>query len=86
MIANIEARGVLGKRLEEVCEQKGITYRELAAKLNAPVQRLYRIAWGNRTNPGIFDMIRICNALEISLDEFFGTEEVKEFMKTYTRV
>ena len=65
---------MLGKRLKEVCQEKGISYRELAEKVDMPTSRIFRIANGMTTNPGIYTMIRICKGLEISLDEFFSDE------------
>ena len=77
----MESKIVLANRLKEVCQEKNITYRELGEKIGMPVGRIYRIATGMTSNPGIFTMIRLCDGLEISLDEFFGTEEFKKIQE-----
>ena len=80
----MENKNVLGKRLQAVCQQKNMSFRELAEKSGVPEKTILRIAWGSRTNPGIFLMINICDALDITVDEFFGTEEFDEFRKKKT--
>lgn len=75
----MENRNVLGHRLKELCEQKNVSYSELAEKSGVPVKRILRMAWGGSSNPGVFIMLKICDALGITLDEFFGTEEFNEF-------
>lgn len=62
----------LGKRLKEVCQEKGLTYRELGEKCGMPATRIMRIATGMTKNPGVYTMIAICDGLGVSLDEFFG--------------
>lgn len=81
----MEIKRVLAKRFNEVCEEKNITYKELAEKLGLPPKRILRIAWGSRTNPGVLDMIQICDALGMTLDEFFGTEDFDEYRKYTTK-
>ena len=68
----------LANRLKQVCQEKNITYRELGDKIGMPAKRIQRIAYGLTENPGIYTIISICDGLEISLDEFFNTEEFKE--------
>ena len=77
----MEQNTVLANRLKEVCEEKNISYSTLAEKSGVPVRRIYRLASGMTSNPGIYTMMSICDGLEISLDEFFGTDEFKELRK-----
>jgi len=60
-------------------EQRGMNYNELAEKSGLPVRRVYRMATGLVSNPGIFLMIQLCKGLEVSLDEFVGTEAFDAF-------
>lgn len=75
----MEQNIALANRLKELCEQKNLSYNELAEKSGLPLRRIYRMAHGGVSNPGVFVMMRICSGLEVSLDEFFGTDEFKEF-------
>lgn len=75
----MEGRGALGKRLNELCEQNNISYKELAEKTGVPASKVLRILWGNASNPGVFIMLKLCDGLGITMDEFFGTEEFNEF-------
>lgn len=77
----MEANGALAKRLKELMAEKGVNYQVLAEKSGLPVRRIQRMAMGTVSNPGVFVMMRICNGLGITLDEFFGTEELQSFAK-----
>lgn len=77
----MEQNLVIANRLKGLCEEKNLSYNALAERSGVPVKRIYRIAYGNVSNPSVFVMLRICDGLEISLDEFFGTEEFKELRK-----
>lgn len=67
----------LANRLKELCEEKNYSYRELGEKIGMSPRRIARIAYGMTTNLGIYTMIRICDGLGVTLDEFFNTEEVR---------
>jgi len=73
----MERNVLLSNRLKELCEEKGMTWQALAEKSGMPVKRVYRIYVGQTSNPSVFTMIQICKGLDISLDEFFGTDEFK---------
>ena len=73
----MQANEVLAKRLRELCEEKNVTYQELGSKIGMPGRRIYRMANGMVSNPGIFTMLPICEGLGVTLDEFFGTEEFR---------
>lgn len=64
----------IANRFKELCEEKGMNYNTFAEKSGIPVRRIYRLAWGNCSNPGVFFMLRVCDALEITVDEFFQSE------------
>ena len=75
----MEQNTALANRLKSLCEEKGISYADLAQKSGIPVRRIQRMAFGATSNPTVFMMLRICDALGITLDEFFGTDEFKDF-------
>ena len=71
----------LANRLKELCQEKNISYRALGEKIGMPETQIIRMALGVTRNPSIYTMISICDALGVSLDEFFGTDEFKELRK-----
>lgn len=42
---------------------------------------LMNIVEGNTQNPGIFNIMKICDGLGVSLKEFFDTKEFEEAMQ-----
>ena len=76
---NMEQNIALSNRLKNLMEEKHLTFKELAEKSGIPVRRIYRMMHGGVSNPSVFVMMRICNAMDITLDEFFGTEELQAF-------
>ena len=72
---------ILGKRLKELCEVKGVTYAELAEKTGCSKRAIMRLVMGVPASVSVFRMIAICDVLGVTLDEFFGTEEFKNLRK-----
>ena len=67
----------IAKRFQEICKEKNMTYQMVSELACMPINRVYRIYNGITSNPSVFAMIDICEALGVTLDEFFGTEEFK---------
>ena len=80
-LANPEQNKVLANRLKELCEEKEMTYAQLAQKSGLPVRKIQRMAYGMVTDPGIFIMMRICKALDVTLDEFVANEEFSKMIE-----
>ena len=66
---------VLINRVNELCRSKEYTYYALADKASIPFTTLTHILDGQSKNPGVFTIMKICDALEISLKDFFDTED-----------
>lgn len=58
----------LGKRIKEIRKEKGIKQVDLSYKCDIEKQNMYRIEAGN-TNPTILTLKKICEHLEVSLNE-----------------
>lgn len=59
-----------GKRLKEIREEKGLTYRELGEKVGVSHTYIYNIEKGNkRGNPEIFE--KLAAALGVEIVDFF---------------
>ncbi|QIG89905.1 helix-turn-helix transcriptional regulator [Chryseobacterium sp. POL2] len=61
---------LVGKRIKELRESKGISQVELVGRMNGEIDptNISRIESG-RTNPTVFTLFRISEALEVSLNE-----------------
>ncbi|MDO4343875.1 MAG: XRE family transcriptional regulator [Eubacteriales bacterium] len=68
----------LAERIRYLCWQKDMSYYDLSYKSAVPITTLMHIIDGSTKNPGIFTIIKICSGLEITLIEFFDTEEFRE--------
>lgn len=74
----MEKNMLIANRLKELSKEKNISYNTLAEKSGVPVRRVYRMANGYISDPGVFLVMSICKALDISLDEFFDTDELRD--------
>ena len=72
---------VLIKRINELCKERNLTLYKLSYLSTVPMTTLIHIMDGTTANPGIFTIIKICEGLEISLVDFFATEEFAELLK-----
>ena len=68
-------QAILVDRINVLCRERGYTYYILAYKASIPVTTLMHIIRGETKNPGIFTVMKICDAFELSLKDFFDTEE-----------
>lgn len=62
----------IGKKLKEVSEERGWTFYVLAKHAGVPLTTLLHIVDGSTKNPGVYTVIRLCEALEMSLEELIG--------------
>lgn len=67
---------IIGKRIQETRESKGFTQVDLAGKIigEFDTTNVSRIESG-RTNPTLYTLYRISEALEVSLSELLNIEE-----------
>ena len=70
---------VIGNRIMELCMEKNMTLRMLGEQSGLTYRRVYRLAHGGHTDPSIFTILRICDTMGITVDEFVSTEEFKEY-------
>ena len=73
---------VLANRIRNLCREKGFSYYMLSYKSTVPLTTIMHILDGTTSNPGMLTIMKLCEALNISLVEFFDTEDFSElFMK-----
>ena len=66
---------VFRKRVNELCMKKGYTPYALAYRASVPLSTLLHMLDESGTNPSLYNIIKICDGLDITLANFFDTEE-----------
>jgi len=61
-------------RILELCMQRNITVNFLSTQSAVRQSTVNDIVSGKTKNPGIVTIKKLCDGLEISLPEFFGTD------------
>ena len=63
------------KRIRELCEERGITPNGLSYISGVSQSTIKSILNGESVNPGIATIKKLCDGFEITIGEFFSTEE-----------
>lgn len=63
------------KRIRELCKERGITPNGLSYAAGVSQSTIKSILNGESVNPGIVTIKKICDGLDITIGEFFSTEE-----------
>ena len=63
------------KRIRELCKERGITPNGLSYIAGVSQSTIKSILNGESKNPGIVTIKKICDGLDITIGEFFNTEE-----------
>lgn len=71
----MEAKDKLANRIKYLCKQKCISYYTLSYMSTVPMTTLMHIINRSTKNPGIFTIFKICNGLNITIKDFFDSEE-----------
>ena len=73
------------KRIYNLCEERNITPNKLATLAGMPAGSLKSIFYGKSKNPGTRTLLDICQALDITLFDFFNNDlfKNKEIEGTY---
>ena len=70
---------ILIERINYLCKQKGISYYALAVESDVPLTTLLHILDGTTKNPGVFTVFKLCNGFNMTVTEFFKTDEFKDW-------
>lgn len=73
----MNTREYVVKRILELCDQKRLTINGLARLSALPPSTLKNIINGSSQNPGVVTLKKICDGLDISLIDFFDTDEFR---------
>ena len=66
------------KRILELCTQQNLSINGLARASKLPATTVKNLLNGDSQNPGIITIQKICNGLNITLIDFFDTEEFQK--------
>lgn len=66
---------ILSKRIQELCKEKRMSYYALSYRASIPMTTLMHIIDCSTRNPGLFTISKICSGLNMTLGEFFNTDE-----------
>ena len=72
---------ILSKRIISLCEERNMSYYSLAYKSSVPFTTILNIVNCSTKNPGVFTIIKICDGLGITIQEFFDIEEFQRAPK-----
>ena len=64
-------------RIIELCQQRNISFNKLAHISGISPSTVKNILNGASQNPGIVTLKKICDGLDITLIEFFDTEDFR---------
>ena len=62
-------------RILILCEERNISINKLATMCGLPPSSIKNILYGKSRNPKLLTIKMICDGLDITLGEFFATEE-----------
>ena len=73
------------KRIYALCKERNITPNKLASLSGMPAGSMKSIFYGKSKNPGTRTILDMCEALDISLFDFFNDElfKRKDIEETY---
>lgn len=68
-------REIVAKRIYELCEDRSWTPNHLANVAAVPQATIKSILNGESSNPGIVTIKKLCDGFEITLSDFFSTQD-----------
>ena len=72
---------ILLDRIDQLCNEKDMTYYNLSYKATIPLTTLIHIMDGSTKNPGVFTIMKICDGFGITMREFFDTAAFEDVMQ-----
>ncbi len=66
------------KRIYQLCKERGITPNALSYLAGISQSTIKSILNGESKNPGVVTLKKICDGLDITIIEFFDTEEYQK--------
>ena len=71
----MSVKDAVAERFLQICRERNIKLNELATRSGVTPSTVYSMVDVNRRDVSIVTIKKLCDGLEISLGEFFGTSE-----------
>lgn len=71
----MDTREAIALRIRQLCRERGITPNKLGTVSAVSQSTIKSILNGESKNPGAVTIKKLCDGLEITLGEFFGSPE-----------
>ncbi len=69
----MDAKGAVAARIAELCKKEKLTVNALANLAGMSSSTIYSMLNTKSQNPGVISLQKICDALDISMREFFDS-------------
>lgn len=73
--SNLNTADIIKNRILQLCGERDISINKLATICGLPPSSVKNILYGKSKNPKIITIKIICDGLNMTLGEFFSTEE-----------
>lgn len=71
----MDKNAVISQRILQLCRERNITIGKLCSEAGTTASTVHDIVTGTTKNPRVFTLKKLCDALNITLSEFFDTPE-----------
>ncbi|WP_294852438.1 helix-turn-helix domain-containing protein [uncultured Oscillibacter sp.] len=71
----MDKSSVISQRILQLCRERNITIGKLCSTAGTTASTVHDIVTGTTKNPRVFTLKKLCDALNITLSEFFDTPE-----------
>lgn len=75
-----ELQKIISERIKQQCDDREMSYYALAYRSSVAMSTVMNIIDGASANPGIYNIMKICDGLGMTLSEFFDTKEFEELI------
>ena len=69
----MNAKQAVAARITELCKEHAVTVNTLANNAGVPPSTIYSMLNAKSKNPGVISIQKMCDALEISMRDFFDS-------------
>lgn len=73
----MKIREAVSKKINKICNERNISINKLASISCLTQSTVQHLADGNSKNPKLLTIIRICDGLDITIQEFFSDDLFK---------
>ena len=71
----MNTKQAVANRIIELCRERGLAINAVANLSGVPPMTVYSMLNAKSKNPGIVNIKKLCDGLDITLGEFFSTSE-----------